>query len=279
MKTAVVLGTFDGLHSGHRAVIAAADGFYSIAVTFRIPPKTLKKPELLMMPESRRQALLELGISEVAMYEFGDLCGLTANQFFEFLRLKYNPTRIVCGYNYRFGKNAVGDTKLLKEYCEAAGVELVCVDEVTVGNEPVSSTKIRGLIKDGEIYAANALLYKSFGFSATVISGDKRGRELGFPTINQQYPELLTLTRFGVYESRVTVGDKVYIGITNIGIRPTFKTEKVFSETYIKDFSGDLYGAMVKIELVRFVRDEKRFENETQLRAAIADDAAKIFGE
>lgn len=279
MKTAVVLGTFDGLHAGHRAVIAAADGFHSVAVTFRIPPKTINEPELLMSPEERRTALIELGIDEVAMYDFGDLCGLTPKQFFEFLRLKYNPSRIVCGYNYRFGKGAQGDANILNEYCKDADIEFVCIGKVTVDDAPVSSTNIRNLVKTGDVATANTLLYKPFGFSAEVISGDRRGRELGFPTVNQQYPEILILPRFGVYESRVVIGNTVYRGITNIGVRPTFKTDKVYSETHIKDFGGDLYGATVKVELVRFIRDEKRFQNEKQLRAAISDDVAKIFGE
>ncbi len=279
MKTAVVLGTFDGLHAGHRAVIAAATGFHSIAVTFRIPPKSLKNPKLLMLPEDREASLLALGICEVAMYEFCDLCRLTAKQFFEFLRLKYNPSRIVCGYNYRFGAGAIGDTALLRKFCEDAGIELFCVEQVSMNDAPISSTNIRNLIKLGDVTGANALLYKPFGFSAKVTSGDKRGRELGFPTINQQYPALLTPLRFGVYESRVIIKGRVYRGITNIGVRPTFKTDSVCSETYIKDFSGDLYGNCVTLEIVRFVRDEQQFSSLQELRAAIVSDVEAVFSE
>lgn len=279
MKTAVALGTFDGLHAGHRAVLSKTQGFYSIAVTFRIPPKAIKAPCMLMTPEDRHQALIELGINEVSMFDFEDLCNLTPRQFLDFLRLKLGPTRIVCGFNYRFGKGAQGDRYYLSDYCAEHGIEFLCVESVCEDSSPVSSTSIRNLISCGDIKAANTMLYKPFGFTAEVIRGDHRGTKIGFPTINQPYPQLLVTPRFGVYSSTVTVDGKKYKGITNIGVRPTFKTEQVGSETYIKDFLFDVYEKSVRIELMDFIREEKKFSSLEELQNAIKKDVDSLFDE
>lgn len=279
MKTAVALGTFDGLHAGHRAVIGKTAGFHSVAVTFRIPPKCVSAPLMLMTPQDRERGLLELGINEVSMFEFEDLCDLTPAQFLDFLRLKYNPSRIVCGFNYRFGKGAKGDEAYIADYCSRHGIEFVCVNGVCAGDNPVSSTVIRSLITAGDVKTANTMLYKPFGFASEVLGGDRRGREIGFPTVNQLYPQLLLKPKFGVYSSVVTVEGKSYRGITNIGMRPTFKTEQVGSETYIKDFSSDIYGKSVRIELTDFIRAEMKFETLEALKSAIENDVKQVFGE
>ncbi len=279
MKTAIALGTFDGLHKGHRAVLSKTQGFYSVAVTFRVPPKVLKSPCLLMTPQDRKRALLELGINEVSMFEFEDLCDLSPAQFLDFLRLKYNPSRIVCGFNYRFGKEAKGDSGYILDYCKRHDIEFICVDSVSQNGNPISSTAIRGLIASGDVEAANELLYKPFGFETEVVSGDRRGTKIGFPTINQVYPELLATSKFGVYASSVTVDGKRYKGITNIGVRPTFKTEQVGSETYIKDFSSQIYGKSVRIELERFIRAERKFSSIDELLDAIKKDVNTLFDE
>lgn len=279
MKTAVALGTFDGLHAGHRAVLSKTQGFYSVAVTFRIPPKGVNTPRMLMTPHDRHQALIELGINEVAMFDFEDLCNLTPRQFLDFLRLKFNPTRMVCGFNYRFGKGAQGDRQYLSNYCTEHGIEFLCVESVCEDTTPVSSTSIRDLISFGDIKIANTMLYKPFGFTAEVIAGDHRGTKIGFPTINQLYPQLLVTPKFGVYSSVVMVDGKKYSGITNIGIRPTFKTEQVGSETYIKDFSYNIYGKSVRVELMDFIREEKKFSSLDELQSAIKKDVDSLFNE
>ena len=279
MKTAVALGTFDGLHAGHRAVLSKTQGFYSVAVTFRVPPKSIKAPCMLMTPQDRHQALIELGINEVAMFDFEDLCNLTPKQFLDFLKLKFNPTRIVCGFNYRFGKGAQGDRQYLSNYCVEHGIEFICVESICEDSSPVSSTSIRNLIACGDIKIANTMLYKPFSFTAEVISGDHRGTQIGFPTINQLYPQLLVTPKFRVYSSVVTIDGEFYKGITNIGIRPTFKTEQVGSETYIKDFSSDIYGKSVRIELMDFMREEKKFSSLEELQSAIKKDVDSLFNE
>ena len=274
MKTAIALGTFDGLHAGHRAVIEKTADFFSVAVTFKIPPKSilLGEPQLLVLPQDRKKALEDLGINQVDMQNFEDVYHIDAINYLENLYQKYKPSKIVCGYNYRFGKNAAGDTALLNRFCKNHNIEFCCVPEQCDGKKPISSTAIREYIKNGNIEKANTLLYNNFSFTSEVIHGDARGKTLGFPTANQKYPHLLVKAKFGVYISRVTVDGKTYKAVTNVGIRPTFKTDTIGCETYIKDFSGDLYNKNIKTEFIKFIRAEQKFDSVNQLKQAISND-------
>lgn len=274
MKTAIVLGTFDGLHAGHRAVIEKADGFYSVAVTFDIPPKSVQtgEPQLLMSHKDRIERLKKLGIDRVDTQKFEDVQDIDANSYLELLKEKYNPQRIVCGFNYRFGKGATGDTKLMAEFCYKNNIEFLCVPAVADESGTISSTGIRSLLRDGKMSEAAGQIYGGFAFTAPVIHGDARGRTLGFPTANQEYPKDFVRIKFGVYISRVTIDGKQYDAITNVGIRPTFKTDMVGCETFIKDFCGDLYGSEMKTELVEFIRDEQKFSSIDELKNAILND-------
>lgn len=274
MKTAIVLGTFDGLHAGHRAVIEKADGFYSVAVTFDIPPKSVQtgEPQLLMSHKDRIERLKKLGIDRVDTQKFEDVQDIDANSYLELLKEKYNPQRIVCGFNYRFGKGATGDTKLMADFCYKNNIEFLCVPAVADESGTISSTGIRSLLRDGKMSEAAGQIYGGFAFTAPVIHGDARGRTLGFPTANQEYPKDFVRIKFGVYISRVTIDGKQYDAITNVGIRPTFKTDMVGCETFIKDFCGDLYGSEMKTELVEFIRDEQKFSSIDELKNAILND-------
>ena len=274
MKTAMVLGTFDGLHAGHRAVIEKAAGFFSIAVTFDIPPKSVitGEPQLLMLPDERARRLNALGINQVKMQSFEKVRDIDASEYLEQLKQKYNPQRIVCGFNYRFGRNAAGDTSLIAEFCQKNGIEFICVPPVEKDGKVLSSTHIRNLIREGNMTDATSMIYGGFGFTAPVLHGDARGRQLGFPTANQEYPKDLVRLKFGVYISRVTVDGKGYKAITNIGIRPTYQTDMVGAETFIKDFSGDIYGKQMTTELISFVREEQKFLSIDELKNAILND-------
>lgn len=274
MKTAIVLGTFDGLHAGHRAVIEKAAGFYSVAVTFDIPPKNFftGEPQLLMQLTERVARLKALGVDEVDIQNFADVKNIVADHYLQQLKQKYNPQRIVCGFNYRFGKDATGDTVLMGEFCEKNGIEFICVDPVENDGAVLSSTYLRGLLRDGGVEKAAEQIFGGFTFTAPVMHGDARGRELGFPTANQEYPKELVKLKFGVYISRVTIDGKQYDAITNVGVRPTYKTDTVGCETYIKDFSANIYGKEITTELLRFVREERKFSSIDELKNAILND-------
>jgi len=274
MKNAIAFGTFDGIHIAHRKVLNIPLEYKKIAVTFKKPPKMFfsDNDELLMSFEDRRSSLAELGFDEVYALDFYEVKDLEPLVFLELIYKKFTPSLISCGFHYRFGKGAKGDVSFLSDFCKSKGIELMVCDEVLFEGKTVSSTAIRSLLKSGEIEKANLLLTKPFSFSAKVLKGDRRGRTIGFPTINQKYPQELVKLKFGVYKTRVFVDGKEYEGITDIGIRPTYETDYVISETYIKDFSGDLYGKTVKIEPVRFLRDEIKFSSLEELKKQIEKD-------
>ncbi|MBQ6714299.1 MAG: riboflavin biosynthesis protein RibF [Clostridia bacterium] len=277
MKNAVILGTFDGLHRGHQAVINCSEGYNIIAVTFNAPPKMHfdKSMGVLMQNEDRFNQLKELGVSEIYALDFNEVKSIEPYDFLQMINEKYLPRLFVCGFNYRFGRNAEGDTDTLKAYCEKNGIDLKVADSVDIDGQTVSSTLIRNLISEGDIERANTLLYKPFGFTAEVINGDKRGRNLGFPTANQIYPKEMQKLKFGVYRSRVLIDGIEYKGISNIGIRPTYRTEGPTCETYIYDFSGDIYGKYIRIEPLKFLREEQKFSTAEELKKAVLKD---IFG-
>ncbi len=277
MKTAIALGTFDGIHIAHQRVLSIPNGYKKIAVTFPKPPKMYfaDKDELIMDYEAKASTLKEMGFTDVIPLDFLKVKDTSPKEFLKFLITEYNPSIISCGFNYHFGKNGEGDTAFLKEYCKQNGVACRICERVDIDGQAVSSTLIRNLLKSGKIKKANSLLSVPFSFSSVVEHGDSRGRKIGFPTLNQYYPENLVKVKFGVYKTVVTFDAKTYNGITNIGVRPTFKSKRVISETFVKDFSGDLYGKNVKITLKEFLREEIKFASLEDLRRQIEIDETK----
>lgn len=274
MKTALALGTFDGVHPGHRAVLDLPDGYKKIAVVFSVPPKSVisGEPLAIMTSEDKTRALKRIGMDKVCSLEFRDVRDMTPEDFLLFLKKRFSPSLISCGFNYRFGKNAEGDTALLRDFCLKNKIELKVNEPVMKNGVAVSSTEIRELLKNGEIQKANALLAEPFSFSASVIRGDERGRTLGFPTANQKYLKTLIPVKFGVYKTAVIIGEKKYDGITDIGVRPTFRTDYIISETFIKDFRGNLYGRKITVQLLEFLRGEKIFSSIEELKRQIQSD-------
>lgn len=277
MKTAIALGTFDGLHSGHRAVLQACSGMNGVAVTFRIPPKSAAEgTQLLMLPEDKAERIISLGANRVDMLEFDAVKDIKPQEFLENIKKKYNPARICCGFNYQFGHKKSGNADTIKNFCQENGIEFCCIEPVLTAGEAVSSTAIREMVANGEIEKANEHIFGGFSFCAEVQHGDMRGRTLGFPTINQRYPELLVTPKFGVYETEVKIGDKTYKGITNIGHRPTYETQQIGCETYIKGFSREIYGEQVTLKLIRFIRPEIKFSSKNELKAQIENDVKSL---
>ncbi len=271
LSNALALGTFDGVHSAHKKVLDLPEKYKKIAVCFRKPPKTYfgNEAKLLTNEQTKLVLLKKAGIDEVCSLEFGEFRDKSPMEFLLFLKERFSPKVISCGYNYRFGKGAEGDTKLLEEFCRDNGIKFICVDKVERSGKAVSSTAIRELLKNGQIKAANTMLGYKFSYTAEVIGGDKRGRTLGFPTINQRYPEDLVSLKNGVYKTRVIVRGKEYEGITNIGNRPTYPIDFLVSETYIKDFSKEIYGETVTIIPLEFLREEKKFDSIEELKQQI----------
>lgn len=279
MRNAVALGTFDGLHKGHLAVLSIPDGYRKNALIFDIPPKCTQKGnvELLLTPSEKIERLENSGFS-VETLKFSEVKDLTAENFLELVKEKFNPALISCGFNYRFGNGGLGDTALLESFCKENCITLQLQPPVTDNGETVSSSLIRNALKIGEVSKTNRLLGYDFSFAAEVIKGDGRGTGLGFPTVNQKYPECLTTPKFGVYKTEITLDGKVFKGITNIGRRPTFPTDYIICETFIIGFKGDLYGKNLTVTLKEFLREEKKFFNEKELTAQVLSDIEKIQG-
>lgn len=274
MKNALSLGTFDGIHKGHRAVLNLPADCRKIAVTFEIPPKLAMSGDLqlIMTNEDKCRVLKSIGIDEILTLDFEKVRDIGALEFLELLYNKYKPSVISCGFNYRFGKGGEGNTETLKSFCTERGIDLLCSLPVEFEGETVSSTLLRNMLKNGEIEKANALLQEPFSFKAEVIDGEKRGRSIGFPTVNQKYPKELVTVKFGVYKTLVDFEGRKYQGITNIGLRPTFKSDYIISETYIKNFSDNLYGKVLRITPLSFLREEKKFSSIEELKKQIKAD-------
>lgn len=280
-RTAVALGNFDGMHVGHMAVLEGAksfqkDGLVPVAVLFdehSMKAITGIAPPMLMTIGERNEYIIKKGL-KLKTIIFNEIKNLSPEDFVEKILVeKLRAGAVCCGYNYRFGKDAAGSAETMRKICDRLGIKCKIAGEVDVAGHAVSSTQIRSLIENGETEKANEMLGHKFGFSSPVIDGDKRGRRLGFPTINQELPQELVLPKFGVYRTDVTVGNRRYKGVTNIGKRPTVGTEKILSETYIIDFDESIYGESVDIRLIKFIRSERKFSSFDELARQIKTDA------
>lgn len=264
-RIAVALGDFDGMHKAHRTVVTGADNVTVYCVNNRF--------SLL------QKSIFEKRYPNTVFADFDELKNLSGQEFIDKILLKkFNAGIILCGFNFRFGRNAGWTALDLREYLEKKDVWVRILDHLDFDGAPISSTRIREAVACGEIEKANQMLGYHFTFEAEVIEGDKRGGKIiGYPTINQHLPQGLVIPKFGVYESRTFVDGREYKSFTNIGQRPTWRVDIPLSETHIFDFDGDLYGRCVRIELVRYLREEKKFSSVDEVRAQLDYDKSSII--
>lgn len=276
-ELAAALGSFDGLHLGHRQVIGntlSAPGLRPAVITFQQNPSVSlqKKPVPLLITNEQKLALLEeMGVEVVYLLPFDRIRDMEPEDFVEALYRVCRIRALSCGFNFRFGKNGRGDAGLLKELCREKGIELSVTPPVSVAGETVSSTRIRACLEQGDVQQAGQLLGRPFGYDFEVTHGRQLGRTWGTPTINQPFPQGYVLPRFGVYASLVEVEGQKYYGVTNIGVKPTVGSDCALSETWIPEFSGDLYGKKVPVELLDFIRPERKFDSLDQLKNEILE--------
>lgn len=276
-ELAAALGSFDGLHLGHRQVIGntlSAPGLRPAVITFQQNPSVSlqKKPVPLLTTNEQKLALLkEMGVEVVYLLPFDRIRDMEPEDFVEALYRVCRVRALSCGFNFRFGKNGRGDAGLLKELCREKGISLSVTPPVSVAGETVSSTRIRACLEQGDVQQAGQLLGRPFGYDFEVTHGRQLGRTWGTPTINQPFPAGYVLPRFGVYASLVEVEGQKYYGVTNIGVKPTVGSDCALSETWIPEFSGDLYGKKVPVELLDFIRPERKFDSLDQLKNEILE--------
>lgn len=277
----VALGVFDGMHLGHRAVIAAARNVTSPSQSVPLPTVTVfsltgvpKSGGRLISEEQETAQAHTLGVDEWLCVPFEAVRDLTPEAFVQTVLHEALRAQVVCcGYNFRFGKGGRGDAALLRQLCEPLGIEVRVVPEVERDGGTVSSTEIRRVLAAGEMERARGLLGRPYTIQLPVCAGDHRGTAWGFPTLNQPFPEDYAVPRFGVYASLVVLEGVQHRAITNVGTHPTVGGVTVpQAETYIQDYAGDLYGKTIAVELVSFLREERCFDTVEQLRAQIAED-------
>lgn len=281
---AVALGNFDGLHKGHMSVLKKAlsykeNGYVPTVVLFDSHPKEIltgKKVSRLITPEETRELLEKMGF-EICIISFNEVRNFSPEKFFnEIIISKLNAGAVCCGFNYSFGKMGEGNSDLLLSLSQDAGIECCVLPETKEGDEIVSSTAIKKFIVGGEPHKAAQMLGRNYSFTAEVIHGDQRGRVLGFPTANQKIDETLVVPKYGVYETLITVDGKKYRGVTNIGIRPTYLLDTVLSETNILGFSDDIYSKKITVELVKYIRGERKFSSAESLIDQLNDDVRQV---
>lgn len=263
-RIALALGDFDGMHKAHKTVITGADDVIIYCVN--------NKFSLL------QKSIFERRYPNTVFADFDDIKYLDGKDFIEKILIdKFGAGIVLCGFNFRFGKNASWSAMDMRKYLEKKDVWVRILEHLDFDGEPISSTRIRKAIENGNIEQANEMLGYNFTFESEVIEGDKRGRTIGFPTINQNLPDGLIVAKYGVYESRVFVDGVAYKAFTNIGIRPTWRVNFPMAETHIFDYSGNLYGRIIRIELIRYLRGEKEFSSVNELKKQLNYDKSSII--
>jgi riboflavin kinase/FMN adenylyltransferase len=284
--SAVALGFFDGVHLGHTQVIKAAKhyGLKTVVASFeQHPGEVLKNKTVLrlMTNEQKEKILEEIGVDVLIYLDFVKIKEYSPEKFIaDILKKQLNATAVFCGFNYKFGKGAVAGIQELELFGKQYDFKVKVLPPVSVGGLPVSSTRIRLLIENGEISKANVLLGRPFSISFEVIQGKKLGRSLGSPTINQSLPLWLIKPRFGVYATKVIISGRHLPAITNVGVRPTvdnYRCDTILAETYIPNFNEDLYGRIITVEFIEFIRDEIKFTGIEELKVQIAKDVKKAL--
>ena len=272
---AIALGAFDGIHIGHRRLIenivdySKEHNCKSCVYTF----DTLPSGARYINDSSQRIAIFEsLGVDYLYIQRFDENFRCTSAKGFMDKFIK-DASYVTVGFNFRFGKGREGNTGLLKDYCSQNGTVIHIQEPVYFGDEIVSSTKIRGYIEEDNFCTAGKMLGRNFCVNGVVIHGNAVGRTIGFPTMNQRIPEKKLTPAFGVYASRVYVDGEYYVGISNLGRKPTIEGEhKTGLETYLLDYNGDLYGKKLKTELLYYIRPEEKFTGIDELTKQIHND-------
>jgi riboflavin kinase/FMN adenylyltransferase len=282
----VAMGNFDGVHLGHRAVIAAAQemaarkGVPALAVTFEPHPRKFFSPRTPQFWLSNETAKLRLlagtGLAGAVVMTFDKKRAETPAQQFiaDDLIGRLGISGVAVGYDFHFGKGRVGSPALLTAEAARLGIEVFVQPHVDIDERPVSSSAIRMALAEGELASATRMLGAPWFISGEVIHGEKRGRDMGYPTANIRLDPECGL-KHGIYAVRIGRGDERLDGVASFGRRPTFDNGAPLLETFIFDFKGDLYGTALDIAFIGFIREELKFDGIEALIRQMDDDSAK----
>lgn len=284
-KTAAILGFFDGIHKGHLNVImsgvsyAKEHNLKSVVFTFDKNPRLefdISNPNAasIITSSDKIRILSELGVDRIYFVPFSKIKDTEPTDFFNNILLNtLNIRYISCGFNYHFGKGGRGDTVLLQNLCRKNNIEFNFSQPIKYKNEFISSTRIRNALKEGNITLVNEMLGRNFSFTAKVIHGKALGRTINIPTINQVFENGFAVMKFGVYATTAIINNKKYLGVTNIGVKPTVTNEnKVVCETWFPNFSGNLYDREITLSFHSFIREEHKFNSIDELKVQIFKD-------
>ena len=284
-KRVIALGFFDGVHLAHGSLLnkakerAAELDATPAVLTFDAHPDRLvrkEKVELINSADGRADIISRYyGIDDVIYVHFDKKTMTTQwRDFIDSVVNELSGVHFVAGHDFRFGYKGEGTPGLLKEYCASRGIGCDIIEEMTLDGIRISSTYVRELIASGNMERAMAFLGHPHSLVDTVRYGYKLGRTLGSPTINMYFPDGVIIPPYGVYATKVQFGYCEYSAVTNIGIRPTVCGDKKVSvESFILDFSGNLYGRKVRVEFYKFLRPEVKFESTDELKRQIQIDA------
>jgi riboflavin kinase/FMN adenylyltransferase len=288
-RSVITLGNFDGVHLGHQDLVrmvvrrAKETGAVSMVVTFRPHPLKILAPEkcppLISIYEEKIKLFERLGIDVLVKIPFTvEFSAMTPEAFVKNVLCEtLGAKEIFVGYNYRFGKGRKGDVQTLRRLGEQYGFTVREIEQVSLGGEVISSTKIRHLLREGDVEHAARLLGSTYAITGIVVKGDSRGKGLGFPTANIA-PKHAIIPSDGVYVVRLSVRDRLYDGIANIGMRPTFHKKVLAIEVHVFDFNEDIYGEDISLYFVKKIREEKKFRNAEALVDQIRSDIETAKG-
>ena len=277
----IALGNFDGLHTAHMKIIRSAsayaedNGLKSGIMLFEGGLKN----KLITSDSYKKELLQNEKLDFLYVCEFTDeFKKLSPRAFVELLVNKFNIKAVCVGYDYTFGYKAEGNPDALKAFGQEYGFEVLVTEQMCFEGHIISSTYIRELIEAGEVKKANQLLGRHFCIQGKVLSGFQNGRKMSIPTANVEYDVNAVSPRNGVYAALTAVDGVVYKSVVNIGNNPTFNAEKITVESHILDFNGDLYGKTISVELLEYLRPDKKFESIEELKAQIKQDIETAKG-
>ena len=286
----MTIGTFDGVHVGHQKIIeqlvatAKKENSRSVLLTFFPHPRMVLQKDnsikLINSIEERIAFLEKTGLDCLIIHPFDKAFSrLTALEFVRNVLVNHlNTSKLIVGYDHRFGKNREGNFEQLEEYGHVYDFEVIEIPSQDINEIAVSSTKIRTALQEGDVKKANRYLGRAFSISGEVVSGERLGNTIGFPTANIKSPESYKLTpKKGAYLVKAQMENTDHYGMLNIGVRPTVNGVDETIEVHFFDWDKDLYGRTLEIEFLDFLREEQRFESVSALKAQLSQDKIKSY--